>query len=809
MVFTRALLPLVIGFSFTQASAWGAPQPEVTSLRLTAEADGQRHEHFAIAHGRIVMREAGKDLPVPGSVVWKLEGDLGRDDALPAFSPWFRIWQQPPLIADGPRRYSAVVRVERAWPWSLSELGNGILVLAWVVEGKALQVTPIIPDVDVRSSRREAAIHAFDLGSENVRGVPIVLLLGPHGFVRSAPRFSDRATQKVLADLNLRSPEAALESARQLKSIEPDGPKTPTILHSAAAAGRVELVNYLLSRGADPDLESKQSTPFRLAAADGRDAVIRAMLDAKSSGASSAAVTKAVTAAADFGHLDTAMTLLHACAASPALIGRVATLAIQQDRADVLAALLAQSRDVDLAAISPPAIGQALLRQDHEILGLLLRGGMNPDTKVEGIPWLILSTYARDTEAVAALLRARVTVDAADPTGVTPLMIAARGGRRELLGMLLVAGADPNHRDSRGTTPLHLSAAAGRADLMKDLLAGGARVDFRDDAGRSALDLALVAQSRPAISLLVEAGAKLAPQDPSFGSMVIQAILLDQSGLLRGATAAGWDPGWPVFESLTASELAEAADAKSTIDWLRTLSLPAPTAVAWTIERNPDSPARPVDGGRPADPRPREEDQPAVTITMTGAVDTRGRLLFPRIGSCPDARLAQAALAAVPTWKFTPAMRKGRAVNSLVTLSMSFGANEAKVHDLADVDVPPAVAHQAGLRSKEVVDVGYAVKGGVGTAFAASRPPAFASVPPAFASASMVYTIGAEYGDWTVLAFVVEPDGRPSNIAVVSAKDRDFARSAAKALGNYSFYPGLLAGHPVRTHLTMTLQPDN
>jgi hypothetical protein len=314
--------------------------------------------------------------------------------------------------------------------------------------------------------------------------------------------------------------------------------------------------------------------------------------------------------------------------------------------------------------------------------------------------------------------------------------------------------------------------------------------------------------------MLTAAGAKLATKDPSFAAMALQAIILDEAGLLRDALASGWNPALPIFESLTASEVAEACEAKSTVAWLKSLSLPVRPGAGWMIAPPPFSPAQPSKGGRPADPRPRDQDEPEIAVTVTGVVDVSGRFLFPRLGPCPDARLAEAVLAAAPAWRFEPASRNGTAVNSLMTLSVSFSANPARVYDLADLDVPPSVIRTAGLRSKESVDVAYTSKnspinGGVLAGLAVPRNFAIAKFPPAFGFGSMVYTVQAEYGNWTVLAFVVEPDGKPSHITVVSSKNRDFAQSAVKAFENYRFFPGLLAGLPVRTHLTMTLQPDN
>ena len=49
----------------------------------------------------------------------------------------------------------------------------------------------------------------------------------------------------------------------------------------------------------------------------------------------------------------------------------------------------------------------------------------------------------------------------------TPLMVAVRGGHREVVGVLLGAGADPGITNQARETPLSLAKAAGDQGMMQ------------------------------------------------------------------------------------------------------------------------------------------------------------------------------------------------------------------------------------------------------------------------------------------------------------------------------------------------------
>ncbi len=98
----------------------------------------------------------------------------------------------------------------------------------------------------------------------------------------------------------------------------------------------------------------------------------------------------------------------------------------------------------------------------------------------------------RDQKALAALLRAKADVNAAQPDGATALAWAVHLGERSMAEALLAAGAKVNVVDEYGETPLTLAAANGDDDIVQRLLKAGANPraarwngeTARDDRGR-------------------------------------------------------------------------------------------------------------------------------------------------------------------------------------------------------------------------------------------------------------------------------------------------------------------------------------
>lgn len=139
-----------------------------------------------------------------------------------------------------------------------------------------------------------------------------------------------------------------------------------------------------------------------------------------------------------------------------------------------------------------------------------------------GTPLMLAAREARP-EIVAELLRRGADVEARSPSGATPLMLAAQRSEPDTVLALLNAGADVNARTDSGRTPLIAAAAAGSTASLRALLEAGAEVDAADAGGVTALMHAVDRRDRDGVLAMLNAGASPSRVDGSGRSAVDRA----------------------------------------------------------------------------------------------------------------------------------------------------------------------------------------------------------------------------------------------------------------------------------------------
>lgn len=90
-----------------------------------------------------------------------------------------------------------------------------------------------------------------------------------------------------------------------------------------------------------------------------------------------------------------------------------------------------------------------------------------------------------DVEAIRGHAAAGSDLDAKDPFGSTPLIVAAMFGQPEAARALMDEGADLDVTNNDGATALHTAAFLGRRQIVLDLLDHRARKYIRDHAGNT------------------------------------------------------------------------------------------------------------------------------------------------------------------------------------------------------------------------------------------------------------------------------------------------------------------------------------
>jgi len=97
---------------------------------------------------------------------------------------------------------------------------------------------------------------------------------------------------------------------------------------------------------------------------------------------------------------------------------------------------------------------------------------------------------ANDVAELERLLAEGAEIDAKDPRGYSPLMLAAYSGSEAALDFLLARGADPSSADPGGNTVLMGAAFKGYASMVEKLLAAGADPHAKSGTGLDAAGFA-------------------------------------------------------------------------------------------------------------------------------------------------------------------------------------------------------------------------------------------------------------------------------------------------------------------------------
>jgi uncharacterized protein len=99
------------------------------------------------------------------------------------------------------------------------------------------------------------------------------------------------------------------------------------------------------------------------------------------------------------------------------------------------------------------------------------------------------------------------SVNTKDRHGHTPLINAAKEGRKDFVFDLLNRGADVTATSVKGKTVLHYAAANGHTEIVKLLVDKGANVDVRDLEGHTPIMLAAIYGCNKTIQALLDGGA--------------------------------------------------------------------------------------------------------------------------------------------------------------------------------------------------------------------------------------------------------------------------------------------------------------
>lgn len=136
--------------------------------------------------------------------------------------------------------------------------------------------------------------------------------------------------------------------------------------------------------------------------------------------------------------------------------------------------------------------------------------------------------------------------------GLTPLCLACKLNRSDLVHLLLQKGADPNVLSVYKKSPLHYAADqyGGNLDIVNMLLDCGAKPNVQDDDGNTALHHACTESNVAVVKALLNGGADVSLADIDEETPLLRACYAKSVELVDLLLKAGSDPNYPAGRPL-------------------------------------------------------------------------------------------------------------------------------------------------------------------------------------------------------------------------------------------------------------------
>lgn len=282
------------------------------------------------------------------------------------------------------------------------------------------------------------------------------------------------ASSVYAGEIHDASSEGNIVKVQALISEKPDlvnsaDDKGSTPLHLASSQGHLEVVKFLVDKGADIEaVNGRGFTPLQLASYGGHRQVVEFLLD---KGANVNAKNKSMDMTAlDFSLLKEIQA--HKLDIAPFLISKGAQFEVNKKNRMGLTAL-------DMAIVFGYTEAADYLMGFGADINYTGRDGKTP----------LSNAVSRGCPEIAKLLIEKgADVNVPDKEGNPPVYKAVEKGQSDIVGMLLSRGAGLNFVEKRnGRTLLHIAVIKGYKDIVDTLLAKGSDVKAKDSYGRTPL----------------------------------------------------------------------------------------------------------------------------------------------------------------------------------------------------------------------------------------------------------------------------------------------------------------------------------
>jgi len=313
----------------------------------------------------------------------------------------------------------------------------------------------------------------------------------------------------------------AQKADEKTKPVSSDNKEEYTrLLHQAAAAGDIEQVKLLISKGADVnERDSCGKTPLHYACEKGHTEVAKMII---SRGADVNAVSSERRMNPDWRKpLDYA-----------AMGGYKQTVELLISKGADINAQSEGGRRLWFEAMRSRAVG------GKEVVKLLVARGAE-------IPALHLAAYMGDMEKLKKLLQEGKNVNEPATYGFTALHAATNGGNKDVVEFLISKGAKVDARDTFRLTPLYYAALHSYEDIVDLLVDKGSDINADDDGWTLLYNAILYDyygdKGKDAVKLIISKGANVNVKDSAGCTPLHYAIWMDYGDIVETLINNGAD----------------------------------------------------------------------------------------------------------------------------------------------------------------------------------------------------------------------------------------------------------------------------
>jgi ankyrin repeat protein len=175
-----------------------------------------------------------------------------------------------------------------------------------------------------------------------------------------------------------------------------------------------------------------------------------------------------------------------------------------------------------LSAATDVRLIEAVRARNADAVRALLKARVDVNAaQPDGATALHWAAHLDDLSTADLLLRAGARASAANDLGATPLYLACTNRSVAMVKRLLAAGADPNAKLLRGQTVLMECARTGEVGAVTALLAAGAQVNARESINEQTALMWAVGQQHPrVVEALIELGADIHARSRTYSQNV-------------------------------------------------------------------------------------------------------------------------------------------------------------------------------------------------------------------------------------------------------------------------------------------------